>query len=446
MIVADVLVLGGGLAGLSTAVALGEHAVVLEQEKKPGGLVRSLEIDGWWFDHVIHLLHFRDEITKGRVLKLLGGTLKPLQPSAFVVTDAGTAKYPIQEHLGHLNPQTAVACAEDFVREAYADRMDVPTSYRDVLLRSFGESLCDLFFFPYNAKMWRRDLAGIAPGSLLWNLSRPVLKDVLMGLVLPDDIADAYNRDGWYPQPEAGSPLRGMEVLTRAVASEVHDLRTCHRVTAIHPASRSVEVYTPEGETTFRWRNRCVGAVSLSALVSLSDNAPSEVMEAAGSLEYNRVLSIAVRVKGPRPDVGLWRYYASRDVIFTRLIFLHAFDPLMSPAEGWPLLVEIPWCVDEPIPDDLVERALLNARQVGALTHEHEVIDATVLEANPAYVVFNHATASAVELITAWLRSQGIDTVGRFGRWEYSSMAQVLRDGYQLGESLVTSSWESGQC
>jgi protoporphyrinogen oxidase len=285
--------------------------------------------------------------------------------------------------------------------------------------------------------MWRRDLTVLAPSGFVWNISRPDLKSVLAGALRPDTPTKPYNSDGWYPRPAKDAPVRGMEVLTRALAAKIHDLRLRHEVMSIQLSARTVLVRTPHGEATFVWRHRCVSTLPLPLLVSLCEDVPARVATAASGLEYNRVLSVAIRVLGPRPNVGLWRYYPSPSVLFTRLVFLHAFDPLMAPAQGWPLLAEVPWRTDEPLPDGFAQTIVKQAREVGALTPGHEVLDATVVEANPAYVVFHPGGSDAIETIISWLRSHGIDPVGRFGRWEYSSMAQALRDGHELASALA---------
>ena len=46
-----IVIIGGGLAGLSTAYHLGDAPhMVLEAEAEPGGLCRSREVDGFVFD------------------------------------------------------------------------------------------------------------------------------------------------------------------------------------------------------------------------------------------------------------------------------------------------------------------------------------------------------------------------------------------------------------
>ncbi|MGI8921240.1 MAG: NAD(P)-binding protein [Solirubrobacteraceae bacterium] len=43
----DVLVLGAGLGGLAVAAELGEQAVVLEREERPGGIVKTESLGGF---------------------------------------------------------------------------------------------------------------------------------------------------------------------------------------------------------------------------------------------------------------------------------------------------------------------------------------------------------------------------------------------------------------
>ena len=69
-----ILILGGGLAGTSTAYHLGEAPhLVLEAAQSAGGLCRTREVDGFLFDYTGHLLHLRDEGITALVDELLPG-------------------------------------------------------------------------------------------------------------------------------------------------------------------------------------------------------------------------------------------------------------------------------------------------------------------------------------------------------------------------------------
>ena len=55
----DVVVVGGGLSGLTAGALLaraGKTTVVVEAEGKPGGYARSIDVDGYRFEPAIHLV------------------------------------------------------------------------------------------------------------------------------------------------------------------------------------------------------------------------------------------------------------------------------------------------------------------------------------------------------------------------------------------------------
>jgi len=50
------IILGGGLAGLSLANFLNKDSIVLEKEKTPGGLCRSFNFKGIFYDIGPHII------------------------------------------------------------------------------------------------------------------------------------------------------------------------------------------------------------------------------------------------------------------------------------------------------------------------------------------------------------------------------------------------------
>lgn len=431
----EVLVLGAGLAGMSTGIAYGPGAVVLERQERPGGLVQCVEIDGYWFDHVIHLLYFQDPQIEARVAPLLEGLLAPRPPDAWVVTSAGTARFPLQMHLGHLDQEAAVDCLEGMARVLVTDAS--PRNYDELLRASFGDGLYDLFFKPYNDKMWRRPLDELAPAGFQWNLHRPDLREAIRGALGPDRNAGSYNANGFYPRPPADAPVRGMECLSLALAAAVPDLRLEHEVVGIDPVRRTVRVGRRGASQELTWSERCVSTLPLPRALSLCAGVPPDLLEAVSALRRNGVVSLMIRVEGPRPSAGTWRYYADPDLIFTRLVFLHEFDPLMAPPEGWPLLAEVPWRAEDPLDRDaLAQRVLDDVRRTGELPEGSRILGVDVHWVDPAYVCFDLDSKDTVQAGLSWLREHGVEPVGRYGRWEYSSMAGAIGDGLALGDAL----------
>ena len=222
---AEVLILGSGLTGLAAAWVLGDRATVLERYSRPGGLVRTERFGDYWFDRVLHLLYFQDPDTERRVLALMGDTLAPCPPQAWCETAAGTTRFPFQMNLRGLEIDARAACVRDLAEATFRPPARPPANFEQHLLATFGRSMCELFLFPYNRKMWKRPLDTLAPSGFTWNITPPDLDRVLRGAFEADTGFKAYNSAGWYPRPPAGAPLRGMEVVSAAVAGQARDLR-----------------------------------------------------------------------------------------------------------------------------------------------------------------------------------------------------------------------------
>ncbi|NQU23116.1 MAG: FAD-dependent oxidoreductase [Candidatus Nealsonbacteria bacterium] len=444
----DYLILGAGLAGLAAADGLRERApadnvVVLERDEVPGGLVRADYFDGYWFDRVLHLLYFADPKTETRIRRLLGDELAPCPPTAWVETGDGVVRYPFQMHLRGLKQSTIVRCLADLAEVTYVPESDRPAHFQEMLLRTFGRGMCDTFMFPYNRKMWKRPLDGLAPSGFTWNITPPDLKKVLHGALTTDTGFQAYNATGWYPRPPKDAPVRGMQVLSKALAAQAADLRLEHSVESIDVERRVVVARCRDREQEFRFRDGCLCSIPLPRAIALCRQAPEQLRRACRRLSCNRVLSVMLSVRGPRPEGrGHWRYYADESIDFTRLIYMHEFDPDTAPPEGWGLMAELLETSRSPMrPEaEVIARVKADVARVGALPGDCQIIDAHVRTIDPAYVAFTLDSQPIIEEASGFLRDHGIEPLGRYGRWEYSSMGQVMRDAYTWADQQSAAS------
>ena len=428
----DFLVLGAGLAGLAAASGLGRRTIVLERERRPGGLTRTERRGDYWFDHSVHLLYFAEQRTEQAVRALLGDMLAPCPPKALVVTAAGVARYPLQLHLGDLRSDAVVDCLADMARTAYSPRAP-PRHFAEWLEASFGQGMCRLFFFQYNRKLYKYPLETLAPVGFQWNIAQPDFRSALKG-AFGGSGGTAYNANGWYPRPPEGSPQRGIEVLPRALARHVYDLRLGHEIVAIDLGRRQVVARQGEQTTMFHYRRACCATLPLDRLVALCADAPRDLKAACRGLRYNRVRSVAVNLRGDRPSDGIhWRYYPDEALVFHRVIHPHAFDPLLSPPDGWSALAEISEPADAPpaATEELVERTVRDLRDAGEIPSSARIVSTSAMQLDAAYVVFGLDDRAVVERARTFLEERGMSTVGRYARWEYSSMAQVLGDGFE---------------
>jgi protoporphyrinogen oxidase len=332
----------------------------------------------------------------------------------------------------------AIRCAEGFVRAALIPADEPPANYEEMLRQSFGEGMCETFFLPYNRKMWKRPLVELAPSGFHWNIARPSVSEVLGGLAEPEESTATYNSAAWYPRPPPGAPTRGMECLTQALAARAYDVRLGHDVESINLAARVVTARHRGQEVRFRFRS-CCSTLPLPRLVELCTDVPTELKRLTASLVSNRVLSVALNVRGPRPAGRRhWHYFSDESLIFTRLVHLDLFDPDLAPVFGWPMLAEVTQRAEDERPDEakLVGRVVDDIVRAGQLPDGCRVADANVIPVEPAYVVFSRRSEPIVAEALLFFRTKGIEPLGRYGRWEYSSMGQVVRDSLTWARNL----------
>jgi len=417
----EVVILGAGITGLSAGIELGDQAIILEKSDRPGGLVKTFNFNGYWFDNVVHLLHFRNQGTESFIKNICGDMLKLCAPEGWVETKEGTTRYPLQLNLGGLNKRSAINCKNDFVQREVNPN---PSSYKEFLLSTFGKAMCDLFFFPYNEKLWKYPLDDMTSSGQVWNIHQPSLWDILRGIAKPNRIRNSYNSNGYYPQTLIEDKQRGMELLSQKLASGVK--------TIIY----NQEVQLIKDHCVFTWDNQydyvnCLSTIPLPDLMRIC-LAPNELMNEVSKLKWVKVISIGLSVKGKRDDsFGHWHYYADPEVPFTKVIYMTNFDRYNAPEEGFGLLIEIP------VSNIEISKVIADLRKLKVLKAKDRIIDINSWEVNPAYVIFTKETPGIVAKCKEYLQDLGITTIGRYGNWEYSSMAENIKDGLNYAKNLL---------
>ncbi|MEO7310671.1 MAG: NAD(P)-binding protein [Chitinophagaceae bacterium] len=431
MIKKEFIVLGAGVTGLSAAAAIGSSCMVIEKTDRAGGLVKTHCFDGYWFDHVLHILHFRDAAIQEKITTLLAGVLKPCPPIAWIETTAGLTLYPFQLNLGGLDEQTCINCINDYAAVYFNSYKKAPANYKLFLEHSFGKTMCEIFYFPYNNKQYKFPLEEIAVDKILWNLLRPTFTDILQGAFNPNVIRQAYNSNAFYPVPAKNASKRGMELLPIALAEKVTNLELNTAVTKVDEKRRIIYTISNGIEEQYSYHEQFLSTIPLPSLIEKCVHVPAVLKSKMDRLHYTKVMLVALCVKGERPQSpGHWRYYTDPAIVFTRLIFMTEFDPFSAPENGWGLLIEISCPRNDTVDETaMITVAVKQAKELNVIKEEDSILSIHHWYADPAYVIFTHETQAITEECHAWLAKYGITSSGRYGRWEYSSMYQNIRDG-----------------
>jgi protoporphyrinogen oxidase len=435
-----VVILGGGLTGLSAALHLGAvGSVVVEREAEPGGLCRSFVEDGFTFDCTGHLLHLRDARFQALVERLAPGAMARHERKARIHSHGVETEYPFQANLRGLPVPIVKECVAGFVeallrRERQGDPDPARATFREWVEAVFGSGIAAHFMLPYNAKLWRVDLDEIECGWVSWSIPRPTLGEVLEGALGATVRGLGYNPTFLYPKSG------GIRALPDAFARHLETtgaaaLRTGCDVAAVDARARTVRLVS--GETLPY--ERLISTLPLDVLLKSCSGLPEGIAPAAQRLRAVRVLNICLGIDRPAISAAHWIYFPEPEISFYRIGVPSNLAPGMAPRGCSSIWAEKSLLRDEPFdPAAVVEETVADLRRTGILRASDRIVFSRVGVLDPAYVVYDRHRAAHLPALLATLRSHGIDSVGRFGAWEYSSMEGAMRAGALAAERALS--------
>jgi protoporphyrinogen oxidase len=429
-----VLILGGGLAGLSAARHLlegGESEVlVLEAKDRPGGTAGSEVHDGFTFDYTGHLLHLHDAYGKDLILRLLGENCAVHERRATIRLGAVETPYPFQAHTRGLPREVVLDCVAGFLETVHRPRtLPKDADFLSWSRATFGEGVTRRFMRPYNEKLWRVPLSRLTTEWQGRFVPKPAAGEVLRG-ALSEPGSFGYNATFRYPK------TGGIQALPDALAADLPPgvLRLGARVTAVDLREKCVEA---AGLGQVRW-DRLVNTLPLNQFLDLAGALPAPVRAARRALRWNSVWNLNLGVAAPARMSAHWTYYPEAKYPFYRVGCSSHFSAALAPSGGSSYYVEVsrPGGARVDLPK-LEASVLRGLREAGVLRRGDEIAVKAWMPVPVGYVVYDRARTPAVAAAMRWLSGLGAESIGRYGGWKYSFMEETILDGKRCAERIL---------
>lgn len=189
-----IAVIGAGISGLSTAHFLSDRyeVKVFEKENRAGGLIRCRRVNGSLF-HICggHVFNSkRQDVLNWFWSKFIQNEeFTKADRKSCVFMDKGddslvheNIPYPIENHMYLFDDETQKSFYADLeeidnVKGLNAKFTDYD-SFGDFLRWRFGETLYNMYFEPYNKKVWRRDLTTVPMSWMEGKLPMPTTQEM----------------------------------------------------------------------------------------------------------------------------------------------------------------------------------------------------------------------------------------------------------------------------
>jgi len=422
-----VLLVGGGLTGISTALHLRRPFLLCERERELGGLARSNERDGFHFDQTGHWLHLRDPSMLELAERVMGGDLVRVQRRAQIFSHGALTRYPFQANLFGLPSEVIEECLVEFVRALLARRETEPRNFEEYILHHFGAGIARHFMVPYNTKLWGVHPREITSAWCSRFVPTPTLEQVIAGAVGAGPPELGYNISFLYPR------WGGIGAFAAALAAQIDEasVRLGVELEQVDPVRRVARV----GGEDLAY-DAMVSSIPLPELVQRLVDPPAAVVEAAAKLRATPVRYLSLASRTTPPADYHWIYAPEERFPFYRVGVYSNAMPSMAPPGASSLYVELSSRDRDRSRDDVLAEVIPALVEARALQSADDVVFADLHEIEHAYVVFDEAYEEALGHIFPYLEQHRIFSRGRYGSWIYNAMEDSLIAGREVAETV----------
>lgn len=416
------VILGSGIAGISAGYHLeknGEKVVIYEKDDTWGGLCGNFTIDGFRFDRFVHFTFTDDPYIKGIFEKS-----SPLYDHPSVSSNYYKGywlKHPAQNNLAPLSSDEKVKIISDFINRPQKDISEIK-DYSEWLRVQYGNYFAQNFPFRYTRKYW-----GMNPEDLetKWVGSRmhsPSLEQVLKGSYETQDETFYYTKFMRYPKKGG----------FRSILNDCRDgldIKFNKEVIKIDTTKKIVE-FNDGTKTSYE---RLISSIPLPEIVDMIENCPDEVKNAGHNLHNTCGYMVSLGFK--RPDVAkhLWFYIYDEDILSSRV-----YSPSMKSPDNVPegcssLQAEIFFDCKAQIPSkEVVLKNTIDSLVKMGFFKEDEIVVKDIRFEKYANVTFDKDIYKNRQIVLDYLNKVGIESIGRFGKWDYLWTFQAFESGMEV--------------
>lgn len=411
-----IAVIGAGISGLTVGQLLkNSHDVTLfEKENTPGGLVRCKNIDGNLF-HICGGHVFNSK--KPHVLDWFWDFFN--QEEEFTKTDRNSAvffrddmiiPYPVENHAYLFEETIQRSFIYDLLMLSKQQNYNNPKNFEDFLKNRFGDTLYQLYFKPYNEKVWRRNLANVSLDWLEGKLPMPTIEEMILNNFNHIEEKQFVHSSFWY-EKNGGSQF---------LADRLSQDLTIRYNADIEKISLTENGWVVLGEL-FDRVVFCGNVKQLPSLISGVDINPYQ--SSIENLDSHGTTSVFCEIdRNPYS----WIYLPSERYSSHRIICTGNFSPNNNAGKKMTASVEF---TDEISKSDIIDNLTKMPLHPQYITHHFSKY---------SYPIQTKDTRKMIASLKNDLSHYGLYLTGRFADWEYYNMdvamdaAMNMVDTYKL--------------
>lgn len=421
------LILGGGMAGLGTSIALreaGKDSLILEKDEEMGGLCRNQNISGCDFDYGPKILLLNDSNNSQEILSFLDGNYEkyPVVESVYL-SKYGQVGFPLQRNLIDLPKAERKKIIDDLLL-AHKHPLKV-LSFKDWLINSYGKYFCELILFPYEEKKWQSNLEKM---DYHWALERPIKVDkeeVLEGTKskLPP------NR--WYYYPKHGN----ITTLSSNIAKKAGKVILNSPIQSVNLKEKFVV-----SNNKRYYYQYLISTIPIDYFTDITLNLPKKIKQRSKKiLKRLGIVVVNIVFKGDNNLKGSAIYFPEKEFIFRRVSLLQNLCPALARNGFTPISVEISVDPNKKIDKPkLLKETLEGFSKIDQFAKLGKPINYAFLDIDFAYPLQLNGLSAHIDNLHQYYLTYDVYHCGRGGKFDYCNLDQAYKQGKEVTRKILS--------
>ncbi len=409
-----IAVIGAGIAGLSIAHLMkSEHDVVVyESDSRPGGLIKCNRING----HLYHLTGGHVFNTKRKdVLDFFWNFfdkeqefIKAERNSVVSMNNDLFVPYPIENHMYCFQDSIVESFIDDLLDIARDEDESIYNNFEEFLINRFGTTLYELYFKPYNEKVWRRSLKNVPLSWLEGKLPMPTVKEMIFNNIKKVE-EKKFVHSSFYYAKEGGS-----QFLADRMAKNLNIIYN-HPVQSVEKNERGWNI---EGNM----HDKIIFCGNIKQLPSLLNNLlDGNTVSMIDGLESHGTTSVLCEIE---ENPYSWIYMPNREHSSHRIICTGNFAQSNRGNGKMSATIEFTDFIEK-------EEILKNLEKIPYapkyLSHHYEKYTYPIQDTN---------TRKNISDLKVMLEQKNFYLCGRFAEWEYYNMDASMGSAIDLSKRI----------
>lgn len=409
-----IAVIGAGISGVSSARIMGEKydVTVFERKNSIGGLISCDNVNGAVYHKVGgHVFNSKNKKVFNWFWNHFDrkSEFKRIERNAKIFINDALIGYPIENYLYQLPPDI---CKEIILElQSIKDNKTKSENFEEFLINNFGTKLYELYFKPYNQKMWRTDLSKIPLEWLQGKLPMPNLSEIIISNILREEERNMVHSNFYYPK-QGGSQFI-IDRLSEGVSIEknvsVDSISHVDDKFLINDTYFDYVIYTGDVR-------------ELREMFMSNDSNIVEALNQTCELQTNGTTNFLCETDSN--DLS-WLYFPEEKYLAHRIIYTGNFSEWNNGNfDRRTCVVEFSGFYEESEMKNDIAKLPGN---LNPIAHNYEP---------NSYVIQNQRSAGIIERIKNNFESKGLFLVGRFAEWQYYNMDKCIESAFKVKDII----------